>query len=71
MRESSTYQAVLAAGRAEEAKRILELVAGQRFGPPSARARRTLNALSHIDRIERISARLLTARDWEDLRAPP
>lgn len=75
MRESSTYQAILAEGEARgEARgerRLLILVGSQRFGPPDRSIRRALDALDDVARIERISARLFQAATWEELLAAP
>lgn len=75
MRDSSTYQAAVAEGRAEgrteEGKRVLLLLGGQRFGSPDARTRRALTGLADLARIERMTERLLQASSWDDLLATP
>jgi len=74
MRDPATYQAVLAEGRTEgrtqEAKRLL-LLGEQHCGQPDERTTRALTAMSDLDRIERIGARLLQAVGWDDLIATP
>ena len=75
MHESATYQAILAEGEARgeargelnEARRLLLLLGERRFGRPAALTRRTLVRLRDRARIERMTARLLQAQDWEDL----
>jgi predicted transposase YdaD len=67
MRESSTYQAILAEGRAEEARRLLLLVGGERFGPPDERTRTTLESIDAVERLEQLIQRLLQVSSWEEL----
>lgn len=91
MRESATYQAILAEGevrgevrgeawgeargeargKLEEARRLLLLLGGQRFGEPDALTRRRLARLQDLARIERMTTRLLQAQAWDDLLATP
>ncbi len=81
MEESVTYQEILqkgeargeargkAQGRAEEARRIVRLIGEQRFGAPDAATETALNAITDLDRLERMAARFLQADDWADLLA--
>jgi hypothetical protein len=69
MRESSTYQAVLAEGRAEEARRFLLRLGTRRFGPPDARARAAVEALGDPERIEQLGDRLFEVDGWGELLA--
>ena len=75
MQDSATYQRVLlrgrTEGRTEEAKRLLLLLGDQRFGPPDDRSRHALAALTDLERIERITTRLLQAENWDDLLSTP
>lgn len=71
MRESTTYQAILAEGRAEEAKRILVLLGGKRFGPPDARTRALLDSTTDLDRIEQLTEWLLDVGSWSELLVTP
>lgn len=71
MKDSATYQAVLAEGRAEgrrEAARELLLRLGtKRFGPPGPRVRRSLASLTDFERIEQLTERLLDVASWDEL----
>ena len=83
MRESATYQAILREGRIEgeargeargklaEARRLLLLLGEERFGVPDLQTRRAVNRLRDLERVERITARLLRADGWDDLLATP
>jgi predicted transposase YdaD len=81
MKESSTYQAILAEGRtegraegrvegrAEEARRLLRLLGDRRFGPPDARNRAAIESLTSVERLEQLTERLLEASGWDELLA--
>ena len=65
MRESSGYQLILA----EEAKAILLRLGRKRFGPPEPATKVALDAIHDVDRLERMSERLLEAASWQELLA--
>jgi hypothetical protein len=83
MKESVTYQAILQEGEAkgkaegkaeglalgeiEEAKKILVLLARNRFGEPPAQALAAIAAVSDVKKLEDLSVRLLEAASWQDL----
>jgi hypothetical protein len=79
MKESVTYQAILAEGRAEgrlkgreegradEARRILVAQGTKRFGKPSAKTRKAIAGVSDPNVLERLATRLLDVDDWNDL----
>jgi hypothetical protein len=67
MTESSTYQAILAEGRAEEARRILLELGGKRFGPPDRRTRAALAQITDLERLERYIGRVYDVESWDDL----
>ena len=81
LKESSTYQAILAEGRAEgraegksegrtEGERALILQLGsQRFGPPDAATRARLDAITSTEQLERLAGRLLAVETWSELLA--
>lgn len=73
MRESSTYQAILAEGeaqgRADEARRILLRLGRKRFGPPDARDRAALQRVRDLERLERLTDRVLDVASWGELLA--
>jgi len=73
MKESSTYQAILDEGRAEgaasELRKVLLLLGDQRFGPPDASVRATIEETHDLPRLQRWTERLLKASGWEELLA--
>jgi predicted transposase YdaD len=75
MRESSTYQAILAEGRGEgavaEAKKVLRLQGDDAFGPPDARTAALIERLNDLARLEELLKRVRTAGSWQDLLGPP
>ena len=71
MRESVTYQAILAEGRADEARRMLRLVGRDKFGEPSAQAEAAIDALMDVDRLERLIIQVRHAASWHKLLGLP
>jgi predicted transposase YdaD len=83
MKESVTYQAIVAEGLAEglaqgraegavqEAKKFLLLMGHKRFGPPGAQTSAAIEAISDLDQLEQMGERLLEASSWEELLARP
>jgi predicted transposase YdaD len=77
MRESSTYQVILAEGRVEgrvegrieEAREILLRQGRKRFGPADDRVQSTIRGISSRERLEELSERLLDVTTWQDLLA--
>ena len=75
MRDSSTYQAVLAEGKAEgltqgqaDGERNFLLRGGtKRFGPPDAKTRAALESVDSQETLERLFDRLFEVSSWEDL----
>jgi hypothetical protein len=67
MKESTTYQAILA----DEAKRIMLRQGTKRFGPPHARTRAAIEAITDVDRLEQLTERLLDVSSWDELLATP
>jgi len=75
MKESTTYQAILRAGRAEgkaeEAKRILLRLGRKRLGPPKAAIKAKIEAITDLDRLEQLTDRVLDAKSWAEGIAGP
>jgi len=77
MRESSTYQAILAEGREEgreegrtdEARRLLIRLGSRKFGQPDAGTAAALGRLDDLAVLEHLSDALFTATSWEQLLA--
>ena len=81
MKESTTYQAILREGRNEgliegrvgEAQRLLLRLGEIRFGPPEEATRAAIEAIRDLDRLERMSDRVLdvTIGEWDELLSTP
>jgi predicted transposase YdaD len=71
MRESSTYQAILlegkAAGRTEEARRMLLRLGRKHLGPPSPKFEAMVETMTDVDQIEELSERSTDVSSWEEL----
>lgn len=75
MQESVTYQAIVAKGRAEgkaegkaeEAQKALLIVGAQRLGEPDVQARRGIEALHNIDKLEMLLSKVLSVESWDEL----
>jgi predicted transposase YdaD len=83
MKESSTYQSILAEGRAEgraegmalgeelgkaEGERQLLIVVGsKRFGAPDAQTKLILDGITSARRLEELASRLLDVESWREL----
>jgi len=73
MHESTTYEKILRDGGIAEARRLLLLLGEIRFGVPEARTRSAIEAIQDIERLERMSKRILDAEihDWDGLLDEP
>ncbi len=77
LEDSTTYQWILkkgleqgvAQGAAQEARRMLLIQGGKRFGPAPANAEATLQAVDNASRLERMAERIFDATGWDDLLA--
>ena len=83
MKESTTYQAIIAEGKAEgiaegkaegviqgaldQARKLLLRQGGIRFGPPSKANLAALKRIIDLARLEDLSERLLIVDSWQDL----
>ncbi len=77
MKESVTYQAILAEGeakgkaegRAEEARRLILRQGTKRFGPPGASVEAAIVGIGSVERLELLAERLLEVESWDELLA--
>ena len=71
MKESTTYQGIVEEGREEgridEARKIILRQGKKKFGKPTAAIVTVIEGTDDLDRLERLSDRLLTASSWQDL----
>jgi hypothetical protein len=79
MKDSVTYQAIVAEGvaegvikgRAEEARRFLKAQGKDKFGQPDEQTREAIDAIEDIERLEDLGRRLLRVESWQELLALP
>lgn len=71
MRESDTYMAILDEGREEEAKKMLLLQGRERFGSPGEATKAQLQAISDLERLERLIISVLRVSSWQELLETP
>ncbi len=64
---ASTYQAILAEGRAEGARSFILILGGKRFGPPDPATQAALAAVASVERLEFLAERLLEVESWGEL----
>jgi hypothetical protein len=79
MKESVTYQAILqegeaqgeAKGKAEEARRLLLLLASDQFGEPPAEVKAALDAVADVSRLEELALQVRHVASWQELLPRP
>jgi predicted transposase YdaD len=71
MEESSTYQAIVQKGRADEARTMVLLVGEARFGPADDATRAAINAMSDLDQLHELGVRLAKGAGWQEVRSSP
>jgi hypothetical protein len=76
MKESTTYQAILAEGAAsaraeavEKMREVLLVLGTQRFGEPTPAARKRIEALDNLDHLKRVVEQVMAVESWEELLA--
>jgi len=69
MKESDTYQAIVEEGEVKRAKLMLLRLGRTRFGVPSAAQESALHAITDLERLERLTDRLLQVDSWQELLA--
>ena len=79
MKESSTYQAILAEGRAEgvladqsqEARRLLRVLDGDLLGEPDSKTVAAIERIEDLSRLEDVIRQTRQVSSWQELLAPP
>ena len=75
MKESSTYQAILEEGRTQgQTKALQNMLLRQgrhRFGAPTKAVQARLLAITDVERLERMTERVLTVSGWQELLETP
>jgi predicted transposase YdaD len=75
MKESSTYQYIIQEGieqgieqgRTQEARRLLLIMGGKRFGEPDAQVQAALDKITSPQQLEQLAARLFEVESWQEL----
>jgi predicted transposase YdaD len=79
MKESSTYQAILAEGMAEgiaqgelrEARKLLRIFGDSRFGPPDAQTATAIERIPDLAQLEELCQRMGAAGSWQEVLGQP
>jgi hypothetical protein len=71
MRESDTYLAILDEGSERQAKKTLLLLGQERFGPPSEAIKAQLEAITDLERLDRLTISVLRVSSWQELLETP
>lgn len=71
MKESSTYQFILEEGAQQgelrEARRLVLLMGGKRFGEPDAQTQAALDKITSQQQLEQLATRLFDVESWQEL----
>jgi predicted transposase YdaD len=71
MKESSTYQAIVAEGALEEARKLLVRIGTKCLGAPDSATRGILNGIVKVNRLEQLAERVVEVDTWAKLLATP
>jgi hypothetical protein len=71
MEESTTYQAIIRKGRAEEARRMLLIVGEGLLGTPDDATISAVQAITDVERLESLARQVPHIESWQQLLAPP
>ena len=67
MQESVTYQAIVEEGEIKGVRMVMLRQGKRKFGRPPAAVAKALAGIEDLDRLERLSDRLLPATSWQEL----
>lgn len=70
LEDSTTYQVLLEMmhmERIQELRKILLRLGRIRLGPTNETTERTLDGITDLERLERMTERVLTAQNWQEL----
>jgi hypothetical protein len=71
MQDSDTYLAILEEGMAKQAKRSIVLLGKAHLGPPNDSVRARLEAITDLERLDRMILEAGAATSWEDILQTP
>jgi hypothetical protein len=67
MQESDTYLMILDEGQEKRARKDILLVGKERLGPPDEAVRARLEAITNLERLDRMICRAVTATSWQEI----
>lgn len=67
MQESDTYLMILDEGREKQVKKDIVLFGEERLGPSDESIRAQLDAISDLERLERMARRTAKATSWQEI----
>jgi hypothetical protein len=67
MQESDTYLAILDEGQAKLARKYILIVGEERIGPPDEAVKTQLEAITDLERLDRMLRRALKASSWQEI----
>jgi hypothetical protein len=71
MHESNTYLAILDEGQQKRARKDILIVGEERMGPADGSVNAQLDAITDLDRLERMLRRAAKAASWQEILATP
>ncbi len=71
MTESDTYLYILEQGEAKALHKMLLLLGRERFGEADVNVRLAVESITDLERLERMSVRLLRVSTWQELLQTP
>jgi hypothetical protein len=71
MKESTTYQYILREGAIAEMRKMVLRHGQRRFGPPSEAVRSALEAITDLERLERMGDRVHEVSSWQEVLDTP
>jgi hypothetical protein len=71
MRESVAWDVIMDEGRTDALQKTLLRLGRKRFGPPSEQIQQTIQAITDLERLGRLSERLLDVTSWQELLDTP
>jgi hypothetical protein len=71
MHDSDTYMAIIDEGREAAMKKMLLLQGTELFGGPDESVKTRLQAITDLDRLERMAVKLVRSPGWRELLDTP
>jgi hypothetical protein len=71
MHDSDTYMAIIDEGREAEVKKVILLVGNELFGAPEESTKTRLQAITDLDRLERMVVKIVRSSGWPELLDTP